>query len=124
MRFLVLVLLLAAAAPALAGDSGRYAFQPAADGVFRLDSTTGEVALCTAHDGALVCVRSPAPAAAPADDADRLAELESRVATLEAKLPVGHGRRDGEALARVKTLTEQMMGRLAALVRAMKSAEL
>jgi len=121
MRFFVLTLLLVATAPALASASGRYAFEPAAGGVFRLDTMTGEVALCTARDGALVCVRSPAPAAAPADEADGLAALESRVTALEAEPSGRHAQRDSEALARVKALTKQMMGRLVALVRGMKA---
>lgn len=120
MRFFVLTLLLAVSSPALAGETGRYAFEPAAGGVFRLDTMTGEVALCTARDGTLVCVRSPAPAAAPADEADGLAALESRVTALEAEPSGRHAQRDSEALARVRALTERMIGRLAALVRAMK----
>jgi hypothetical protein len=120
MRSFVVALLLAAASPALAGEDGRYAFEPAAGGVFRLDSSTGEVALCTARNGALVCVRAPAPAGAPAEDSDRLSALESRIAALETKSSEGHTQRGSEALARVKTLTERMMGRFVALVHRLK----
>ena len=122
MRFLALGLFLVAAPAATAADSARYTFEPTENGVFRLDTETGEVSLCMSRNGALVCLRSPGQAdgrLASRADAD-VAALEARIAALEAgsageRAPGGEG-----ALGRVKILAERMMGRLTALVREMK----
>jgi hypothetical protein len=121
MRLFAFGLFLLAAAPALAGDSGRYAFEPAENGVFRLDTETGEVALCTARGDALVCLRSPTEeSGADAGKPDRMITLEARISVLEADARSRRASRDSETLGRVKALAERMMGRLVALVREMK----
>ena len=112
--------------PAAAGDSGevgRYAFVPAESGVFRLDTETGEVSLCMERNGTLVCLRAPGQmAGGPARDSDSSAALEARIAALEAGSSAAHTRRHDEALGRVKTLAERMLGRVVALVREIKGA--
>jgi hypothetical protein len=127
MRFFFATLLfLAAAGSAAAADggaaaSGRYTFVKAESGVFRLDTETGEVSLCMDRSGTLVCLKSPgAMGGALASDAHRFSALEARISALEiggGKAPVPH--RD-DALGRVRTLAETMMGRVVALVREMK----
>ncbi len=102
---------------------GRYAFVPAENGVFRLDTETGEVSLCMERSGTLVCLRAPGQmAGGPARDADSSAALEARIAALEAGSSAAHTRRRDEALGRVKTLAERMLGRVVALVREIKGA--
>ncbi len=121
MRLSAFGLCLLATAPALAGETGRYAFEPAENGVFRLDTMTGEVALCTARSDTLVCLRAPAKASGTdVGKADRVAALEARTAALEAEARGGRAGRDSETLGRVKALAERMMDRLVALVREMK----
>jgi hypothetical protein len=127
MRSLVLSLFLVAAAPAAAadGDSGRFTFVPAENGIFRLDTMSGEVSLCTNRGGALVCLSSPSQAdRALAEQADRIVDLEARIAALEADSVSESGVHREAAIGRVKTLAERMMGRVFALVREMKRAEL
>jgi hypothetical protein len=123
MRFLVLGLFLAATAPALAGDSGRYAFVPSESGVFRLDTESGEVSLCMERGGTLVCLRGPGQASgALAHEADRIAALEARIAALEAGEGQTAPTRGDDAMRRIKHLAERMMDRVVALVREMKGA--
>ncbi len=123
-RFLAFAMLIAIAGPAAAGDSGevgRYAFVPAENGVFRLDTESGEVSLCMERGGTLVCLRAPGQmAAGPARGTDRVAALEARIAALEAGNGAVHARRREDALRRVRTLAERMMGRVVALVREIK----
>jgi len=132
MRQFVIVFLLAATAPAIAADSGpetrgRYTFVPSASGVFRLDSASGEVSLCMERGGALVCVASPrlsetAARSAPRDEGQdvRLAELEARIAALEARPVVPPPSPGHEAIGKVKVLAERMVGRVVVLVKRMK----
>jgi hypothetical protein len=122
MRRLAIVLLLAAAAPASAADSGRFAFVPSESGILRLDTATGEVALCMERGGSLVCLTSPRPAgdgAAPRQ-AERFAEMEARIAALEARSDAPAAPDRGEAISKVKILAERMAGRVATLVKRMK----
>lgn len=127
MRFLALGLFLIAAGPVAAadGDSDRYTFVPAENGVFRLDAATGEVSLCTNRGGALVCLSSPPQAdrgLARAEQANRVAELEARIAALEANSAGASVARPDNTMRRVKVLAERMMDRVFALVREMKGA--
>ena len=127
--FAALALLLAAVAPAAAGEgaSGRFTFVPAENGVFRLDTETGAVTLCIERGGSLVCMRAPdsLPTAAAAREAERLQALSERVTALEDEPRRESGpARDGEAVGRVKVLAERAFARLTTLVRAMRGEAL
>jgi hypothetical protein len=118
-----IVFLLAAMSPALADDSGRFAFVPTENGVFRLDTATGEVALCMDQGGALVCLTSPRPAdGAATRQPDRVAEIEARIAALEAGSGAAVAAPHDDAIGRVRILAERMVGRVVTLVRRMKGA--
>jgi hypothetical protein len=71
------------ALPALAGDSGRYAIEPAEEGFVRLDTATGAASHCTKTDGVWHC-------AAVADERKTfeatIAALTDQVAALNAEL--------------------------------------
>lgn len=64
---------------------GRYQLQPVDGGVVRLDTATGEMALCKAGAGALDCVAVTPGSAAPdvTDLRARVEALERQVATLK-----------------------------------------
>jgi len=59
---------------------GRYQMQPVEGGIARLDTQTGAVDLCRIEGDALVCKGS---SEGRRGDADRIADLEARVAALE-----------------------------------------
>ena len=123
------VLFLLAAMPAAAQEplpAARYVFTPVAEGALRLDTQTGEVALCSGTTGAGGCRLLPDQMRDVAQDAaaddDRIAALEARVAALEARLRTAeHSLPDEEAVDRVMDLTERMMRRFFGLVRELKS---
>ncbi len=125
MRLFALGLFLLAASSAAADESARFAFVAAENGVFRLDTWTGAVSLCTAKNGALICLSTPAAGAehAPAGSDDTEA-LEARVAALEAAAGNGRSGARDDAMGRVKILAERMMRRLAGLVREMNGETL
>lgn len=75
---LMVLLALAMAGPA-AAETGRYQFERTEQGLLRLDTRTGAVALCTGEP--LQCRES---AAAPSRD--EIARLEERIAVLERRL--------------------------------------
>src|SRR4051812_41554588 len=118
-------LLLAFAAPATAGEPeppiGRYAFVPTPDGALRLDTETGEVSLCITGERAPSCTRVSENVRLTVGERAKLeaaiAQLETRVATLEARerataMPAA----DQVAMGRVKTLAARAMQHLAAAV--------
>ncbi len=77
----------AAAVPAFGDDKpGRYAMQPVEGGILRLDTETGQMALCTKSGTGLVCEPVQEPAANDRD-ADRIAaenrDLKAEIKRLE-----------------------------------------
>ena len=124
-RLLILALSTVLAAPAFSAElsPNRYSFVPVEGGVLRLDSTTGEVAFCTAVADAATCTPAGVETADAQENAtgatSHIAALEDRIAALEAMrdpeaLP------DEEAMDRVMLLTERMMRRFFGLVRELK----
>jgi septal ring factor EnvC (AmiA/AmiB activator) len=81
--FPILAGVLLLALPALAGDSGRYAIEPAGEGFVRLDTATGAASHCTKTDGVWRCAAVP-------DERrtleQRIAALTDEVASLRAEL--------------------------------------
>lgn len=75
------------AAPALAQDA-RFQMEQTDFGIVRLDTQTGELSTCRDEAGALVCQQAARAAAGDHDEIEalrqRIAELERRVAALEA----------------------------------------
>jgi hypothetical protein len=84
---------LAAAAPALAQDAGRYRLERTQSGFVRMDTETGRMTLCEESEGALACKPAADPRDASADEIERMAArieaLEKRVADLEGGARVG-----------------------------------
>lgn len=80
-----------AAAPAHAGEQGRYTLERTGDSYVRLDRQTGAVSTCTDRNGQLVCRLAADDRQAFEDEIDRLEgrldRLERRVAALEAAKP-------------------------------------
>ncbi|MEC5291877.1 hypothetical protein VSX64_03230 [Aurantimonas sp. C2-6-R+9] len=70
----------ASAQSILDSSGGRYQMQPVEGGIARLDTQTGAVDLCRIEGDALVCKGS---SEGRRGDADRIADLEARVAALE-----------------------------------------
>jgi hypothetical protein len=62
---------------------GRYTFQKTADGIVRLDSQTGQVALCSPHTVGWACLAAPDDRAALEDE---IARLRSENAALKQDL--------------------------------------
>jgi hypothetical protein len=120
--FLASLLLVAAVTPSLAGAQGsaaRFAFAPAENGVFRLDTETGDLSLCMERNGSLVCLR--APGVAPPDgglgrEETAVDALSERIAALEARAGSERAPARGETMGHLKTLAERMMNRLVALL--------
>jgi len=90
-RFLAAGLLTLTPFLALADDApaGRYQLQPVEGGVVRLDTATGEMALCKADAGKLACTPSASTATATTPGADDLAALKARVDALERQMASG-----------------------------------
>jgi hypothetical protein len=86
----VLVTLAGFAGPALAQDAlaNRFRMEKSENGIVRLDTVTGAMALCVERDGALAC--TPADGAGPEGEAanpdlqGRIDALEKRIEALEA----------------------------------------
>jgi hypothetical protein len=102
----------------------RYVFVPVEKGALRLNTTTGEVSLCSGANGAGACAPVPdgehGGGEATRALQDRVAALEARIAALEADDPSAEARRDEETLDRVMVLTERMMRRFFGIVRDMR----
>lgn len=102
----------------------RYVFVPVEKGALRLNTTTGEVSLCSGADGAGACAPLRDQAHGGSDSVralhERVAALEARIAALEADDVSAEARREEEALDRVMVLTERMMRRFFGIVRDMK----
>lgn len=84
------LLALATAMPAAGNDKpGRYVMQPVGGGVLRLDTETGQMALCTVSGAGVVCEPVQEPAATDRQ-AERLAaenrELKAEIKRLEEML--------------------------------------
>ncbi|MDP3896982.1 MAG: hypothetical protein Q8Q62_09930 [Mesorhizobium sp.] len=81
------IVLFATAGPALAEDTGRYALEKTDDGYVRMDRSTGEMSLCTARSGQLVCKLAADERSAFEGELDRvmakLEDLEKRLAAVE-----------------------------------------
>lgn len=90
----------------------RYAFVPTEAGTLRLDTMTGEVALCTRSETSLACT--------PVREHQE--EIETRVAALEARLGlIERGEHaGGVGIARVGLLSGRLMGRLIRVVDGIK----
>jgi hypothetical protein len=80
-----------AAAPAHAGEQGRYTLERTGDSYVRLDRQTGAMSTCSDRNGQLVCRVAADERQAFEDEIDRLEgrldRLERRVAALEAAKP-------------------------------------
>jgi len=88
MRRLILLAMLAfAAAPAAAGDEGRFRLEKTPDGYVRMDTKTGEMSLCEMRGGQLVCKLAADERSALQDEIDRLSTrlsgIEERLAKIE-----------------------------------------
>jgi hypothetical protein len=128
------VIAAAALAAVLAGSSaaaaectaGRYAFAPAEEGMFRLDTESGEITRCTTQsDGYLLCAAAEMSGQTQDSEAPGLKAsiqaLAARMAALEAMET--RTQPGNEAMQRIAALAERMMGRVFALVREVKGAE-
>jgi hypothetical protein len=94
MRLLAVVLTLSlAVGAALAqtatpdSENGRYTFNPAADGVLRLDTRTGQVSQCSRGDAGWACKVVPDERSALESE---IARLQGEIATLKKEL-LAHG---------------------------------
>ncbi len=100
----------------------RYVFVPVENGALRLNTSTGEVSLCSGANGAGACAPLPDQAKAGSETIrelqDQVTALEARIASLED--PSAEARREEEALDRVMVLTERAMRRFFGIVRDMK----
>jgi hypothetical protein len=95
----VVVAVLCVGVPAVADEAtpdtagGRYVFQKQADGYLRLDSQTGEVALCGARGVGWACEAAPEDRALLENEITRLrtenAELKKEILSHELPLPAG-----------------------------------
>lgn len=129
MRWAALLLFLAATTLAMAAvtePAPRYTFVTTAAGALRLDTRSGEVALCGGATGSLACAAVPelrGAAIGPDGDADsdpgRIAALERRVAVLQDAAEDGCAPRSA-SMERVAALAEGVMARLLHMVREVK----
>jgi len=69
-------------------ENGRYTMSPAADGVLRLDSRTGQVSICRQRAGGWACEAAADDRAAYEKE---IARLQDKVAKLETDLGRGPG---------------------------------
>jgi hypothetical protein len=102
---------------------GRYSFVPVGDGALRLDTVTGEVALCLVVDRKAGCAPAAETLRHRVDDItlrDRIAGVEERMAAIESGALSGETGRRNATMDRVALLAERMMERLIAIVREMK----
>lgn len=92
-----------------AAPQGRFSFVPVTNGVLRLDTETGAVALCAEAAAAFSCTPvndgTAQNNAGAADPEQRIAALEARVAALEERGVL----LDDEAMDRVGALAEGVM---------------
>jgi hypothetical protein len=123
--FLFVAIATAPASAEEAATPGRYALMPTEGGVLRLDTATGQVALCVVADSKARCVPAseamPTAWDGPAALRNRLANIEERIEQVEAGSRADRIE-DGEdaAVDRVASLAGRMMERLFAMVREMK----
>jgi hypothetical protein len=112
--------LLAASAMAQAsGENGRYSMTPTQNGFLRLDTRTGEVALCRPAGETVECRAAPEERTALQSEIDRLArenaELKSRLA---AQPPAAAApSRPREEVDRALDAAEQFMRRMMRIMR-------
>ena len=135
-RMIVVPVLIFALADPVAAQTvvrdGRYAIVPVEDGFLRLDTGTGAVSRCTGEIDRLTCRILPDERLAYEAEIgrleDRIDELESRVAVLEANRPLGGlDAPDGdgelpseEEIDKVMTLAEKVMRRFFGFVKELK----
>jgi hypothetical protein len=104
--------------PAAAQEAGPYRLERTEDGYVRMDTRTGRMWLCR-EDGADLTCTAAAEAGTDAPDAT-LADLEARIAALEARLDAqtpGGELPSEEEFERSLTLMERFMHRFMGIVR-------
>lgn len=110
------------AAPTLAqttGDNGRYSMTPTQNGFLRLDTRTGEVALCRPAGESVECRAAPEERLALQSEIDRLArENESLKARVAAPPPAAASpSRSQEEMDRALDYAERFMRRMMRIMR-------
>lgn len=125
-RFLPLILLVAAAAtPALAEGEGRYRMEKTEGGIVRLDTVTGEISLCREKDGQVSCRMAADERAAFERELElltaRVEALEKAAAAAPAdakpQLP------SDEEIDRTMSVMERMMRRFMGIVKNLDGGE-
>ena len=79
------LILFAASVPASAQDDARYRLEKSGDRFVRMDTRTGAMSICEDRGGELACRAASDGELEPGASAGRIAELEARVAALEAR---------------------------------------
>jgi hypothetical protein len=117
---LLLALTSGAALAQTAGENGRYSMTPTEGGFLRLDTRTGEVALCRPSGDSVVCRTSPNDRGALEEEIDRLAkenaDLKARLAEA-APPPPGARSRTQEEMDRAMDFAERFMRRMMRIMR-------
>ena len=112
------VLLVSLTAGALAAEPDRYRLEKSPDGYVRMDTRTGRMWLCR-EDGADLSCSAAVEAGTDASDT-KLADLEARIAALEARLDAqssGGELPSEEEFERSLSLMERFMHRFMGIVR-------
>ena len=89
---LMLAMLLVLSHRPVSADEGRYQLEKIPEGIARLDTRTGEMAICSERKGQLVCRVAADERTALLEEIERLdrrlGELEQRVLALESERPL------------------------------------